>query len=45
MIVVRLALTALLVLGAVFAVDFIWTNYFESPWTRDARVWAYYDDV
>ena len=45
MIVVRLALTALLVLGAVFAVDFIWTNYFESPWTRDARVWTYYDDV
>ncbi|KAB0677749.1 efflux RND transporter periplasmic adaptor subunit [Aureimonas leprariae] len=40
MIVVRLALTALFVIGAVFGVTFIWTTYFEAPWTRDARVFA-----
>ncbi|WP_152046954.1 efflux RND transporter periplasmic adaptor subunit [Aureimonas psammosilenae] len=40
MIVLRLALTALLVVGAVFGATFIWTTYFENPWTRDARVFA-----
>ncbi|GGE15816.1 antibiotic resistance protein [Aureimonas endophytica] len=40
MIVVRLALTALLVIGAVFGATYVWTTYFENPWTRDARVFA-----
>lgn len=40
MIVMRLALTALLVIGAVFGTTFVWTTYFEDPWTRDGRVFA-----
>lgn len=40
MIIVRLLLTAAIVLAAVFGVVYVWTTYFENPWTRDAYVRA-----
>ncbi len=38
--VVRLFLTAILIIAAVAGVDYVWTTYFAAPWTRDARVRA-----
>ncbi|MEN3794347.1 HlyD family secretion protein [Fulvimarina sp. MAC3] len=40
MIVIRLLLTAAIVIAAIFGVVYIWTTYFENPWTRDAHVRA-----
>ena len=40
MLLLRLSLTSLLVVGAAAGAWFIWTTYFEAPWTRDARVRA-----
>ncbi|MDY8107996.1 HlyD family secretion protein [Fulvimarina sp. 2208YS6-2-32] len=40
MIILRLLLTAAIVVGAVFGITYVWTTYFEDPWTRDAYVRA-----
>ena len=40
MLLLRLFLTSVLFVGAVAGAWFILTNYFEAPWTRDARVRA-----
>ncbi|RFC65304.1 HlyD family secretion protein [Fulvimarina endophytica] len=40
MIIVRLLLTAAIVIAAVFGIVYVWTTYFEDPWTRDAYVRA-----
>ena len=40
MIVLRLILTVVFVIAAVFGGVYIWENIFEDPWTRDAHVRA-----
>lgn len=40
MIIIRLILTALIVVAAVFGAIYVWDSVFEDPWTRDAHVRA-----
>ncbi|WP_181407998.1 efflux RND transporter periplasmic adaptor subunit [Pararhizobium mangrovi] len=40
MTVIRLLLTAIIVVLAVFGIVYIWNTYFEAPWTRDADIRA-----
>lgn len=45
MIIIRLLLTSILVIAAVYSAIFLWTNVFENPWTRDAHVRADIVDI
>ncbi|MER0237332.1 HlyD family secretion protein [Fulvimarina sp. MAC8] len=40
MIILRLLTTAAIVIAAIFGIVYVWTTYFEDPWTRDAYVRA-----
>ncbi|ORE96075.1 multidrug-efflux system secretion protein [Stappia sp. 22II-S9-Z10] len=40
MIIIRLTLTIVIVVAAVFSGIFLWTNIFAEPWTRDAHIRA-----
>lgn len=40
MLILRLFATAVLIIAAVAGANYVWTTYFQAPWTRDGRVRA-----